>query len=131
MNQIIMKIKENLFEMLIERFMGTMTAREALYSSRNVPAVSTYDEVGHGKANDFAANLGIAIKDEYPSNALGGTTEEFSTLELAGAYAAFGNDGIYTKPHAVTKVVFRDGNRKEFNTKNNRSYERFNCLYGD
>ena len=58
---------------------------------------------------DFAANLGIAIKGEFQPNALGGTTEEFSTLDVAGAYAAFGNQGIYTKPHAVTKVVYRDG----------------------
>ena len=34
---------------------------------------------------------------------------EFSTLEIAGAYAAFGNDGIYTKPHAIKKIIFRDG----------------------
>lgn len=91
------------------KFLGKMTAREALYRSRNIPAVSVYDEVGHGKANDFAANLGIAVKGELQSNALGGTTEEFSTLDVAGAYAAFGNQGIYTKPHAVTKVVYRDG----------------------
>ncbi|QUW22141.1 PBP1A family penicillin-binding protein [Sporosarcina sp. Marseille-Q4063] len=91
------------------KFLGTMTAREALYRSRNIPAVTTYDEVGHGKANEFAAKLGIAIKGEDQSNALGGTSEDFSTAQLAGAYAAFGNGGVYTKPHAVKKIVFRDG----------------------
>ncbi|WP_172369370.1 PBP1A family penicillin-binding protein [Sporosarcina jiandibaonis] len=91
------------------KFLGAMTAREALYKSRNIPAVSTYDEVGHGRANDFAAKLGIALKGENQSNALGGTSEEFSTAQLAGAYAAFGNGGVYTKPHAVKKIVFRDG----------------------
>ena len=94
------------------KFLGAITIREALYSSRNVPAVKTYEEVGRGKANDFAAKLGIAIKGEYHSNALGGTTEEFSTAQLAGAYAAFGNGGVYTKPHAVKKIVFRDGKQK-------------------
>ena len=44
-----------------------------------------------------------------PQMHFGGTRDEFSTIELAGAYAAFGNDGIYTKPHAIKKVVFRDG----------------------
>jgi penicillin-binding protein 1A len=28
---------------------------------------------------------------------------------MAGAFAAFGNNGIYTEPHAVTKVVLSDG----------------------
>ena len=38
-----------------------MTTREALYKSRNVPAVKTYEEVGRGKAMDFAAKLGITF----------------------------------------------------------------------
>ena len=50
-----------------QQFLGTMTAREALYKSRNIPAVSAYDEVGHGRANDFAAKLGITIKGDTPS----------------------------------------------------------------
>jgi len=28
---------------------------------------------------------------------------------MAGAYAAFGNNGIYNKPHTVRKIVLRDG----------------------
>ena len=91
------------------KYMGPMTAREALYRSRNVPAVKIFEEVGRGQATDFAAKLGITLNDENPSNALGGTKDEFSTIELAGAYAAFGNNGVYTKPHSVKKIVFRDG----------------------
>ena len=30
--------------------------------------------------------------------------KSFQQLELAGAYAAFGNGGIYTKPHAIKKI---------------------------
>ena len=33
----------------------------------------------------------------------------FLLLEMAGAYSAFGNGGIYTKPHAIKKIVYRDG----------------------
>lgn len=91
------------------KYMGAMTMREALYRSRNVPAVKIFEEVGRGQATDFAAKLGITLNDENPSNALGGTRDEFSTIELAGAYAAFGNNGVYTKPHSIKKVVFRDG----------------------
>ena len=35
--------------------------------------------------------------------------DDFSTIEMAGAYAPFGNGGIYTKPHAIKKIVYRDG----------------------
>ena len=33
--------------------------REALYRSRNVPAVKTFEEVGRSQANGFAEKLGI------------------------------------------------------------------------
>ena len=93
-------------------FWGPMTIREALYNSRNVPAVKIYEEVGRSNANSFADKLGITLSNENPSNALGGTSgkdDDVSTIEMAGAYAAFGNNGIYTKPHSVTKIVMRDG----------------------
>jgi penicillin-binding protein 1A len=90
------------------KYKGAITMREALSNSRNVPAVKTYEEVGRKKAVDFAAKLGLNFANEYPSNALGGT-DEFSTVEIAGAYTAFGNGGIYSKPHSIKKIVFRDG----------------------
>ena len=93
-------------------YKGSITVREALYNSRNVPAVKVYEEVGRGKAVDFAAKFGLHLKNEYPANALGGT-DEFSTLRVAGAYAPFGNGGFYTKPHAVKKIIFRDGKTEQ------------------
>ncbi|ARK25956.1 hypothetical protein SporoP37_15610 [Sporosarcina sp. P37] len=91
------------------RFLGTLTMREALYWSRNVPAIKTFEEVGAKKAKSFAGKLGFAYENPTAGNALGGGEAEFSTVQMAGAYAAFGNGGIYTKPHAVTKLVLRDG----------------------
>lgn len=90
-------------------FKGPLTIREGLYDSSNVTAVKTFNEVGHGNALEFAAKLGIELSDIGESNVLGGTTEAFSTIELAGAYAAFGNSGIYTKPHSINKIISRDG----------------------
>lgn len=91
------------------KYQGAITMREALFRSRNVPAVKTYEEVGRGKAIDFANTLDIPFTNDFPSNAIGGSEDEFSTVQMAGAYAAFGNNGIYTKPHTITKVVYRDG----------------------
>lgn len=95
------------------QFWGPMTIREALYNSRNVPAVKVFEEVGRSEATEFASKLGITLNNENPSNALGGTKEEFSTIDLAGAYAAFGNNGVYTKPHSVKKIVMRDGKTEQ------------------
>ena len=30
---------------------------------------------------------------------------------MAGAFSAFGNNGFYTKPHAVKEIIFRDGTK--------------------
>ncbi|MDV2683512.1 PBP1A family penicillin-binding protein [Alkalihalophilus lindianensis] len=95
---------------------GAMSMRRALARSRNVPAVKALQEVGVDRAANFAQGLGIPIdKDPMPeSYGLGGFDTGFSTLELAGAYAAFGNNGTFNKPHTVRKIVFPDG--REMNT---------------
>ena len=90
------------------KYLGKITMRQALYWSRNIPAVTTFEEVGTKKAETFAKKLGLTYKNIDANSALGGGTE-FSTTQMAGAYAAFGNGGIYTKPHVVTKIVLRDG----------------------
>ena len=90
------------------KFLGTLTMRQALYWSRNIPAVKTFEKVGPKKAEAFANKLGFTYDKIDSSNALGGG-KEFSTIQMAGAYAAFGNGGIYTKPHTVNKLILRDG----------------------
>ncbi|ADC51186.1 penicillin-binding proteins 1A/1B [Alkalihalophilus pseudofirmus OF4] len=95
---------------------GAMSMRRALARSRNVPAVKALQEVGVDRAANFAQGLGIPIdQDPMPeSYGLGGFNTGFSTMDLAGAYAAFGNNGTYNKPHTVRKIVFPDG--REINT---------------
>ncbi|EKN69569.1 membrane carboxypeptidase [Neobacillus bataviensis LMG 21833] len=94
------------------KYMGPMTIRTALQLSRNTPAVQALQQVGLDKAKDFAVNLGIPLKEIFESYAIGGfggKTIGVSPLEMAGAYSAFGNNGFYTKPHAVSKITLRDG----------------------
>ena len=92
-------------------FLGRMTIREALYRSRNIPAVKTLKEIGAANASDFVKKLGLDIGEVYESTALG--ADNVSTVDMAGAFAAFGNGGIYTKPHTITKIIFRDGTTEE------------------
>ncbi|MFC5603288.1 PBP1A family penicillin-binding protein [Sporosarcina koreensis] len=91
------------------KYMGPITMREALYRSRNIPAIKVFEEVGTKRARDFAGKLGLQYDKMTSALAIGGDYAEFSTIEMAGAYAPFGNGGIYTKPHAVKKIIYRDG----------------------
>ena len=95
------------------KFLGSMSIRDALYKSRNIPAIKIFEEVGTQKAGNFARDLGLPYDKLNSSNAIGGGEYDFSTVQMAGAYSAFGNEGIYTKPHAIQKIVFRDGTTKQ------------------
>ncbi|TFB23995.1 PBP1A family penicillin-binding protein [Filobacillus milosensis] len=91
------------------RYRGWMTMREALYNSINVPAFKTFDEIrsahSEEKILNFAEGLGLSFDNLYDSDSIGGNNQ-VNPLQLAGAYAAFGNSGIYNEPHAVTKIVY-------------------------
>ncbi|MGG3624121.1 PBP1A family penicillin-binding protein [Bacillus gobiensis] len=98
-------------------YKGWMTAREALAQSRNIPALKAFQEVGKDKAKEFAGKLGINFNgDVYESYSIGGFGEKdpgVSSLQMAGAYSAFGNNGYYNEPHAVTSVEFNDGTKMD------------------
>ncbi|MFD1065216.1 PBP1A family penicillin-binding protein [Oceanobacillus locisalsi] len=90
---------------------GWVTARYALQQSLNVPAVKLMEEVGPENSKEFAENLGFEFDSDYLDlrEAIGGTSTEVTPIQMAGAYSAFGNEGNYTEPYAVTKVEFSDG----------------------
>lgn len=90
---------------------GNVSARYAMQHSLNVPTLHTLDAVGLNQARVFAEALGVPIPEEGLSirDGIGGSRLSVSALDMAGAYAAFGNAGIYNEPHAVTRVVFGDG----------------------
>lgn len=90
-------------------YKGKMSLRSALYQSRNIPALKTLQAVGLSNSQAFAAKLGMnyPLKSYVESYAIG--ANESSPLQLAGAYAAFGNEGTYTKPHTIEKITLSDG----------------------
>ncbi|MFI8688401.1 transglycosylase domain-containing protein [Rossellomorea sp. NPDC077527] len=91
------------------QFKGPITIREGLWDSRNITALKAFQAVGAEKAADFVNGLGLKFDHYYESASIGGVSPGVNTLQMAGAYAAFGNEGVYNKPHTVTKVVLRDG----------------------
>jgi len=99
------------------RYHGYVSMRTALQWSYNIPAIKAMQAVGAKDAKKFAKKLGIELDEVYPAYAIGGFRDGVSPLQLAGAYAAFGNEGVYHKPHAVRKVVYPDGKEVELKPK--------------
>ncbi|TDQ41493.1 penicillin-binding protein 1A [Aureibacillus halotolerans] len=96
------------------RYFGQISMRTALAESRNIPALKAIQEVGLDRAKGFAAGLGIDVGENiYESYSIGGFNG-VSPLEMAGAYSAFGNGGVYNEPHTIAKIVFPDGTEKTF-----------------
>ncbi len=95
-----------------DSYRGLITVRTALTHSINIVAVKLLNQVGLGQAVKFAQGLGISTlssSNDGLAMALGGVSTGVVPLDMAGAYGAFANRGIYVKPHAITKVERYDG----------------------
>lgn len=99
---------------------GWMPVQRAVQTSRNVPAVRTLEAVGLDRAKEFLSKLGINYPELYYSNAISSHTSVIdqqygaSSENMAAAYAAFANGGIYTKPQYVRKIEFSDGRVEDY-----------------
>lgn len=94
-------------------YRGLITVRYAIESSQNIPMVKAMQVLGTEKSIEFLKNVGITGLVDSDNNlglALGGLTNGTSPLEMAAAYAAIANDGVYITPTFYTKVVDSDGN---------------------
>lgn len=100
------------------RYLGNMTMRYALEQSRNVPAIRTLEDVGFSKAIKFAKQMDISIdKKQGLSVGIGANA---STLQMAGAYGALANDGVYHKPSFISKIETPDGIIRNYDSSGNR-----------
>ncbi len=96
------------------QYLGYNNIRQGIKYSMNVVAMKCLQTmVSPSVGYDYAVHFGISSltdSDRVPSIALGGLTYGVSNLELAAAYSAIANDGIYNKPVFYTKVLDRSGN---------------------
>ena len=111
---------------------GLCTIRDALEVSSNIVACKVMSELGPDNAIDYMRDLGItSLKktsettdgngDSNLATALGGVTYGISPLEMAGAYSAIANDGVYIEPTFYTKVEDSSGNVIRTSTRNKKS----------
>lgn len=102
------------------KYQGLSTVRKAIQVSANVVEVKIMSELGPSNSIAFLRKLGITSlvtakenpgkNDENLAMVLGGLTHGISPLEMAGAYSAIANDGVYITPTFYTKVEDAYGN---------------------
>lgn len=94
------------------KYRGLVTIRDAIRRSTNVVAVKTLEMVGVEAGYQFAKSLGFSMLGQNDMNlsaALGGLSIGVSPMEMAGAYGAFANEGVYIPPYAITKITDKNG----------------------
>ncbi len=99
-----------------DKYRGPVSIAYAIGNSLNIPAIETMgavareisnlevvaylNSIGFSRVNTENFDLGYGI---------GGSTFKASPMEMAGAYSAMLNQGLYTTPHTITKIEFNDG----------------------
>lgn len=104
-------------------YQGTITLRQALIGSRNIPALKLLQEVGTDKVGEFLSGMGITLNNGevvYESNSIGG---EITPLQLSAAYATLGNYGEYNQPRAVDYFKTIDGEEITVEAESNQAME--------
>lgn len=90
---------------------GLINIRSCIRTSQNIPMVKIMAELTPKKSVEYLEKMGITtLGNETLPLAIGGMNIGITPLEMAGAYAAIANDGVYTKPTFYTKVVDNNGN---------------------
>ena len=93
-------------------YRGLITTREAIGTSQNIPMVKGISLLTPERSVEFLKNAGLTLdeRDRGLSLALGGLTYGVTSLEMAGAYGAIANNGLYIQPTFYTKVIDSEGN---------------------
>ncbi|EIT86493.1 penicillin-binding proteins 1A/1B [Fictibacillus macauensis ZFHKF-1] len=120
-----LQINGKQFQNWDHQFHGTLSMRKALEQSYNIPAIKAFQAVGADRAKQFANNLGLGLKEIMPAYAIGGFKTGVSPLQMAGAYSAFGNNGVYHTPTTVRKVVYPNGEEKTYEQKGKQAMSEY------
>jgi penicillin-binding protein 1A len=87
---------------------GTITLREALAGSRNVPAVQILNEIGFEVLIPLVKRFGVtSVIAPYLSVALGST--DITLIEMTSAFSTFPNGGVRITPRLINRVTDYDG----------------------
>src|SRR4029077_7509678 len=94
------------------KFMGRVTAREALTNSLNVATVKVAELIGYGRVVQIARQMGLGTNIQpTPAVALG--AYEMTPVDVAAAYTAFADGGTRAEPEFIDSVIAADGSALE------------------
>lgn len=86
------------------RFFGPTRLREALVKSRNLVSVRVLREIGIPYSIEYAQRFGFAKKNMQPDLSLALGSAAVTPIELASAFAVFGNGGYKVPPHYIDRI---------------------------
>lgn len=89
------------------RFLGEVTLRKAMATSRNIPSVLLAERVGMKRLQRGWKDLGLSRASANPAASLG--SFEATPLEVAGAYTVFAGGGRWARPSLVRAAVRPNG----------------------
>lgn len=93
-------------------YSGRITIRYAIEQSINTIAWKLFDELTPEIGISYLTEMEFSqiVPEDYDlPAALGGFTVGVSPLEMAAAYAAIENDGIFRSPTCITRILDADG----------------------
>jgi 1A family penicillin-binding protein len=91
------------------KFSGSITIRQAIAVSRNIPAIKLGIEVGNENVVAICRKLGINSPIK-PVVSLPLGAADVTPMEVAGAYAVFASGGYKSKTTLIARVTDRNGN---------------------
>ena len=105
-------------------YSGKIPLRNAVERSKNVVAWKLFEELTPQVGLKYVLNMNFAqiVDTDYvPAAALGGLTHGVTTVEMASAYSALENDGVYREPTCIVKITDADGKTILNNKKSRKS----------
>ncbi len=93
-------------------YLGEITVRTAVEQSKNTVAWKLFSELTPETGLSYLKTMKfrrIVDTDYVPAASLGGLTYGVSSLEMASAYAALENDGIFRSPTCILRITDIDG----------------------
>ena len=94
------------------KYLGEISLRYAVEKSRNTVAWSLFESNGVDtglEKLEFMQYSRILPEDYNLAAALGGFTKGVSTVEMASAYAALENKGVFRSPTCIVSILTMDG----------------------
>src|SRR5699024_10257709 len=104
-------------------YQGTITLRQALIGSRNIPALKLLQEVGTEQVDEFLQGMGIVLNDGNGGYEANSITGEITPLQLIAYYATLCNYGEYNQPRAVDYVTTFDGEEVTIDSTSNQAMD--------